>query len=42
MDQIQDKVLAALRSLYGPLELHKDYESSSDATEDQLTGNTPT
>lgn len=35
VDQIQDKVLAALRSLYGPLELHKDYESSSSSSDAQ-------
>lgn len=34
VDSIQSRVLAALESLYGPLDLHKDYETSSTETLD--------
>lgn len=34
VDFIQNQVLAALEVLYGPLDLHKDYESSSTEPQD--------
>ncbi|XP_040910283.1 UPF0489 protein C5orf22 homolog [Toxotes jaculatrix] len=34
VDSVQSRVLAVLETLYGPLDLHKDYESSSTETVD--------
>ncbi|KAE8291475.1 UPF0489 protein C5orf22-like protein [Larimichthys crocea] len=34
VDSVQSRVLAVLESLYGPLDLHKDYENSSTDTQD--------
>lgn len=34
VDSVQSRTLAVLRSLYGPLDLHKDYENSSSTTQD--------
>lgn len=34
VDLIQNRVLAALQILYGPLDLHKDYDSSGADTQD--------
>lgn len=34
VDSVQSRVLAVLESLYGPLNLHKDYENSSTETKD--------
>lgn len=34
VDLIQNRVLAALQILYGPLDLHKDYDSSAADTQD--------
>ncbi|XP_076601870.1 UPF0489 protein C5orf22 homolog [Chaetodon auriga] len=34
VDSVQSRVLAVLEGLYGPLDLHKDYENSSTETQD--------
>ncbi|XP_070775282.1 UPF0489 protein C5orf22 homolog [Enoplosus armatus] len=34
VDSVQSRVLAVLESLYGPLDLHKDYENNSTGTQD--------
>ncbi|XP_070830783.1 UPF0489 protein C5orf22 homolog [Chaetodon trifascialis] len=34
VDSVQSRVLAVLEGLYGPLDLHKDYENSSAETQD--------
>ncbi|XP_010786936.1 UPF0489 protein C5orf22 homolog [Notothenia coriiceps] len=34
VDSVQSRVLAVLENLYGPLELHRDYENSSTETQD--------
>lgn len=34
VDSVQSRVLVVLESLYGPLELHKDYENSSTESQD--------
>ncbi|XP_044074585.1 UPF0489 protein C5orf22 homolog isoform X2 [Siniperca chuatsi] len=34
VDSVQSRVLVVLESLYGPLDLHKDYENSSTETQD--------
>ncbi|KAM9350237.1 UPF0489 protein C5orf22 homolog [Symphorus nematophorus] len=36
VDSVQSRVLAVLESLYGPLDLHKDYENSSTETQNCL------
>lgn len=37
VDSVQSRVLAVLENLYGPLDLHKDYENSSTETQDCQT-----
>lgn len=34
VDSVQSRVLAVLEALYGPLDLHKDYENNSTETLD--------